>query len=105
MLERLRRVLVESFVGVIGLGYLLAETVLYFVNIFSAPLGQWAMRRLYPGLAAEREIANRFPFEAAVPQAVACLILLLIWCALFYWLYFPSLKARNSASPSTDLSA
>lgn len=38
MLNRLKRTLVESFVGAIALGYLLAQTILHFVNIFASPV-------------------------------------------------------------------
>ena len=38
MLERFKRALVESFIGAIGLGYLLAQGILHFVNIFASPV-------------------------------------------------------------------
>jgi hypothetical protein len=41
MLRRLKRVLVESFVGAIALGYLLAQGLLHFVYIFTSPFSEW----------------------------------------------------------------
>ncbi len=38
MLDRTKRALVSSFIGAIGLGYVLGEAVLYFVAVFTAPL-------------------------------------------------------------------
>jgi hypothetical protein len=45
MLNRLKRVLVKSFIGAIALGYLFAEAVLYFVNIFTAPISEWITQK------------------------------------------------------------
>ena len=47
MLERLKRALVESFVGAIALGYLLAQGILHFVNIFASPIAGWVSRSYY----------------------------------------------------------
>ena len=57
MFEKLRQTLVDSYVGAIGLGYLLAQGILSFVDIFSSPAAGWLMRHelcclnvSYPGL-------------------------------------------------------
>lgn len=47
MFDRLRGILVESFIGAIALGYLLAEAVLSFGNVFTAPLATWIRRRYF----------------------------------------------------------
>jgi hypothetical protein len=56
MFERLKRALVESFMGAIALGYLLAQCILHFVNIFASPIAGWVSRNDYraivPGGAA-----------------------------------------------------
>src|SRR6185437_5096899 len=41
MFERLKRTLVESYVGAIALGYLLAQVILHFVEIFASPVAVW----------------------------------------------------------------
>ncbi len=51
MVDRLKRILVESFIGAIALGYMLAEVVLYFVSVFTSPVSTWATRNLYRVLA------------------------------------------------------
>jgi hypothetical protein len=88
MLNRLKRTLVDSFVGAIGLGYLFAETILSFTAIFSAPVGAWAGRSTYQGLLGHTFTSTRFPYEAGVPELVRFLVLLVVWYVLLRWLYF-----------------
>jgi hypothetical protein len=39
MFNRLKRAVVESYVGAIALGYLFAQGMFRFVNIFASPVG------------------------------------------------------------------
>jgi hypothetical protein len=50
MLERLRSVLVSSFVGAIALGSVFAQGILHFAYVFSAPVAGWLTRREYHGV-------------------------------------------------------
>ena len=79
MVNRLKRVLVKSFIGAIALGYLLAEAALYFVNIFTAPLASWSTQRMFQGLTPRPNPSRSFPFQMALPQVVGFLVLSLIW--------------------------
>jgi hypothetical protein len=108
MLERLKRTLVETYVGAIALGYLLAQTILLFVNAFSSPVAAWAARReterLLPMLRPEGAPgpvrAQGFPFENGLSSLMGFLVLLLVWYLLFRWLYFkPFRKAFPEVSP------
>jgi hypothetical protein len=92
MLERVRRTLVESLVAPIGLGYLLAQLILQFMNIFAAPASLWITRLSFPDAAPSK----RFPVEAALPQIPRFVLLLLLWYVLLRWLYFKSLKRANA---------
>jgi hypothetical protein len=92
--DRLRRVLVESFVGTIALGYLLAQALLYFVGIFSRPIEAWLQRRMYPTLAPNA--SQSFPIEAALPQAISFVVLLLVFYVLLRWLYLKPLMIETS---------
>ena len=44
MFKQLKSILVESYIGAIALGYLLAESVLYLVSVVAAPVTAWATR-------------------------------------------------------------
>jgi ABC-type sulfate transport system permease component len=97
MFDRLKRTLVESFVGAIALGYLFAQAALNFVNVFSAPVAGWARRREFPGATA----AAGLSLHAALPQLVSFVVLLLIWYVLLRWLYFtPPKRATSEPAPN-----
>jgi len=92
MFDRLKRTLVESFVGAIALGYLSAEVVLYFVIVFTAPVAGWVRRKEFPGTTATAGLSP----QAAVLPLISFVVLLLIWYVLLRWLYFTPLKKEES---------
>ncbi|MGA7794187.1 MAG: hypothetical protein WCA19_14220 [Candidatus Acidiferrales bacterium] len=91
MFDRLKETLVESFVGAIALGYLFAEAALYLVNVFAAPVAGWVRRMESPGSKA----TAGFSLQAALPQLVSFVVLLLIWYGLLRWLYFTPPKGAS----------
>jgi large-conductance mechanosensitive channel len=91
MLNRLKRALVESFVGAIALGYVLAQIILRFVNIFASPIGVWIARDEYHRLAPQSSAATGFPYRNVLPELISFLLLLLVWFALLRWLYWKPL--------------
>jgi hypothetical protein len=111
MLERLRQTLVQSYVGAIALGYLLAQDIILLVNAFSSPIAVWAARReteqllpmlstLRPQGAPQPTQAPGFPFENGLSSLTGFLVLLLVWYLLFRWLYFrPFQKVVSELSP------
>jgi hypothetical protein len=101
MLERLKRTLVESFVGAIALGWLFAQGILHFVNIFTAPVAGWIMRSQYRGLAADAIASVGFSFKDAVPELIRSFGLLLVWYILLRWLYFKPLN-EETVEPTTN---
>ncbi len=96
MVDRLKRILVESFVGVIALGYLLAEVVLYFVSVFTSPLSTWAAHNLYPAIVPRTAPSSGSYLRAAASPAVGFVLLLLVWYLLLRWLYFTPLKKEEA---------
>jgi hypothetical protein len=101
MLDRLKRVLVESFIGTIALGYLFAQVTLHFVNIFAAPIEGWASQKMYQGFVPRPTTTLGLPLEAALPQLVSFFVLLIIWYVLVRWLYFAPPK-RDSLEPAPN---
>jgi hypothetical protein len=89
MFDRLKRVLVETFVGAIALGYLLASAILFFVNIFPASFAAWLVRS-GPPIAS-----GRFSLETALRPAISFVVLLIVWYVLLRWLYFTPPKAMH----------
>jgi hypothetical protein len=100
MFDPLKRILVESFIGAIALGYLLAQAALYFGNIFVTPLANWITRQTFPEFTPRATTAPGFPFQTALPPLFSTVLLLLVWCLLLRWLYFtpPKTQAPESAS-------
>jgi hypothetical protein len=93
MLNRVKRALVESFVGAIALGYVLAQTIMHFVNIFASPIAGWVARdeyrRLMPqSLVPQSPEPTGFPYRNGLPELVTFLLLLLVWYVLLRWLFW-----------------
>ena len=97
MIDRLKRVLVESFIGAIALGYMLAETVFSLVRVFSSPAAAWSSRNLYRGLVTGLTTSSASPLQTAVSPAIAFVLLLVIWYLLLRWLYFTPVEKEESA--------
>ena len=98
MFDRMRRAIVESYVGAIALGYLLAEALLHFVNIFVSPIASWISRNEYRGLMPERYASTGLLYRDALPELVTFVLLLLLWYVLFRWLYYKPAKPAQTDS-------
>jgi predicted Kef-type K+ transport protein len=98
MLERLKRALLDSYIGAIALGWLLAQDIMHFVGIFSAPVAGWVSQNTYREMTKTTGVAG-IPFQAALPELVRAFLLLMVWSVLIRWLYFTSFKP-NSLQPA-----
>ena len=97
MFERLKRALVESFVGAIGLGYLLAQGILHFANIFASPIAGWVSRNTYRAIVPGGAALAGFSLKDALPDLSRSVVLFLVWYLLVGWLYFTPPKIGVSA--------
>jgi hypothetical protein len=88
MFKRLKRALVESFVGAIALGYLLAQCILYFVNIFASPIAGWVSRNEYRAIIPSGAALVGFSLKDALPDLTRFVGLFMVWYLLVRWLYF-----------------
>ena len=86
MLERVKELLVESFVGAIALGLLLSNAIVRLANGLTMPMTNWLVRTQFQGFP------NRPPQPLTLreggPELIRAFVLFVIWGALFYWLYF-----------------
>jgi len=96
MLNRLKRVIVESYVGAIALGYLLAQSLLHFVGIFSWPVARWISRGEYREIVPHASAVVGFSFRDALPELVNFLVSLIVWYVLLRWLYFKPLEGEKA---------
>jgi hypothetical protein len=87
MFERLKKMLVESFVGAIGLGWIFASAMWDFTNALANPLRIWMARRGTLGAAG---IAARHAgslLSSVLPGLIDCFLLLAFGYVLLRWLY------------------
>jgi predicted Kef-type K+ transport protein len=97
MLKRLKRALVDSYVGAIALGYLLAESVLYFINFVAAPVTAWAQQQYRTGTSSHLGWADLVQVYAIDPL-FKFIALLVFWYILLRWLYLERPKKESSAA-------
>jgi hypothetical protein len=102
MFDRLKRSLVESFVGPLALGWIFAWAILDFVSIFSTPVTNWISRSEYrrmevPGM---NSIPAALFFQDALPYIVSSFALFLIGYLLLRWLYFKPLPESVQSVPT-----
>src|SRR5579864_7886246 len=103
MFERLKWTLIESYVGAIALGYLLAQAILNFVEIFVSPVAAWVERNYYQSIIPRTTSSAGPSFQDALPELERFLVLLLVWYLLLRWLYFKPFKRETSAAaPSPE---
>lgn len=96
MFDRVKQALVESYVGAIALGYLFAQGILHFVNIFASPIAGWVSRKQYGEFVPHTTAQAGFPLQDALPELVRFFLLLLAWYILLRWLYFKRLNEEAS---------
>ncbi len=102
MLKKLRAVLVQSYVGAIGLGWLFAQGILHFTGIFSSPFASWLTRQRYRGLIEERGYPTDLSLKDSLPEALKSALILIVAYLLLRWLYY---KPLPDAIPSSDAPA
>ncbi len=98
MLERLKRTLVESFIGAIALGYVLAQVIWHFVDIFVSPVSAWVTENELRNFTPHTTTSTGSYLQDALPELAAFLLLLLVWYVLLRWLYFKPFK-KETAEP------
>ena len=102
MFERLKRTLVESYVGAIALGYLLAQVILHFVEICASPVAVWVSRNYYQSIIPRTTPSAGLSFQDALPELERFLVLLLVWYLLLRWLYFKPVKETAEPLPNPE---
>ena len=93
MIHRLKQAPVESYVGAIGLSYLLAQIVLHFVNTFVSPTAVWISRKQYGDLMQHNAVSTGFSLQDGLPELVR---FFLVPLAAFVLLYFKLLMKKAS---------
>jgi hypothetical protein len=101
MFERLKKILVSSYIGAIALGWIFAQGILHFAYMFSAPIAGWITRREYRGLM-EHATVTGFTLRDSLPELVKSLSLLVIGYFLLRLLYFGPPEKQTALEHNTD---
>ncbi|HKV92636.1 MAG TPA: hypothetical protein VJW20_08825 [Candidatus Angelobacter sp.] len=96
---KVKRALVTSYVGAVALGWLFAQGLVHFANIFAAPIAGWLVRQQYSGLLQQSNRQTGFSLHDSVPELVRCAAILLVGYVLLRWLYFTPVE---SPEPSVN---
>lgn len=97
MLDRTRTALVESYAGVIVVGWLLADGLVRFAEMFAAPVLSRVSQLEWRAFLSS-PLNQSFPYQAALPDAISAVLLLLIGYGLLRWLYYPRAEGRASSA-------
>jgi|ERR1017187_2108946 hypothetical protein len=104
MFRRLKTALVDSYVGAIALGYLLAEGTEHIINVFTAPFSEWValkeLHRITPQSVSEPGLSIR----SSLPHLVHGFFYVFIGLALLHWLYYPA-KVKVPKEPKSEADA
>ena len=100
MLDRLKSALVDSYVGAVALGYMLAQCVLHFANVFANPIAGWITRGEYKDVITRDTPMVGFTFRDGLPELVRFVLRLAVWFVLDRWLYFT--PPKQDALPILD---
>ncbi len=95
MPERLRSVLVDSYVGAIALGLLFAPGISAFANAVAAPVREWLQLRGNTSIAGPFSTPLGFWLLSILPELLTSVLLLLIAYALLRWLYYPAAEQQD----------
>ena len=97
MLKRIKRAVVESYIGAIALGYVLAQAILYFMLIFVSPFSAWLSRSYFKDVPS-RPTPSDLPLYDALVNFATFVSLMLLWFLLLYWLYMKPARSEGSES-------
>ena len=95
MLNRMKRAVVDSYIGAIALGYLLAAVILSFVRIFATPISAWVAETRYHGVVPDMATPH-FTFQDSYPELVSFVLSLVLWYLLLRWLYMTPTRSEAS---------
>jgi hypothetical protein len=95
MLKRLKQALVESYIGAVALGTMLAQGIYSFVGIFADPVGNWLSEKEVVRFSPNSVGPTGISFQYSLPSLIRSLLTLVIWYVLVRWLYFPANQAAR----------
>src|ERR1035437_8126808 len=90
MFPELKKALVDSYVGAIALGYLLAEGAQQIIFVFTAPFSQWVAQKEFQWMIPQSAHESGLSIRSSLPHLVHGIFFIFIGLALLRWLYYPA---------------
>lgn len=113
MLDRLKKTLVESYIGAIATGWMIADAAVRIASALQAPILTGFRQRLTSDLIGLKPTREPIEWQLVYPNLIDAAILLVFSYGLLRWLYYekpvaaePAVDAppepANSGSAETD---
>jgi hypothetical protein len=97
MFGRLKKALVESYVGAIALGWMFAQSVFHLIGAITDPLTTWERQRiLFSELRIGEARQPRITIQSSIPDLIAALALALVCLLLLRWLYYSPIEEEST---------
>ncbi len=103
MLDRLKKALIESYIGTIALGLVFSEAVRHFIGILAVPLFRWESRMWFKNSVLDS--SPRFSLRDGLSELVQAVLFFVIGYLLLRWLYYPRAAKDETQSPSEEAPA
>ena len=100
MLLRLKTALVDSFVGAIAVGFVMARGLENIGSTFAAPFTVWIEQREDQQITHSSAAPPAFSLQPALPQLLMGTVLLVIAFLLLRWLYYD--RPRQESLTQTE---
>ena len=94
MFKRLKQALVESFVGAIALGWLLAQSLSHFAATFTSPLAALAMQKQMQAFQSSSPRWENAALQRAILELVTAVSLFALSYILLRWLYYKPVQEQ-----------
>jgi hypothetical protein len=104
MFPRLKNALVDSYVGAIALGYLLAEGIEHIINVFTAPFSEWVAQKEFQWMMPQNVPLPGLSIRSSLPHLVHGVFYVFIGLTLLRWLYYPA-KVKAPNEPESEAGA
>ncbi len=103
MLDRLKRAIVESYIGAVALGSMLASCIYSFVGVFADPVGNWLGQKEALRYSQNSIGPAEISFQYSLPSLIRSALIFAIWYALVRWLYFTPPKKATGDLPQSEM--
>lgn len=103
MFRKLKKVLVETFIGAIGLGWLFAYGILCLADVFSAPFTRWLARTEYAGTLSRPDLPAGPLLRDSLPSLFKFVCIFVVWYLLVRWLYYKPVPKVDSIQENAPL--